>query len=359
MTTPEPATGPGRRSLLTLLPALVAVTLIAAVCGLLTGYKVDLSGPTVSPRAITFANAQTGVLIDRRDSVLGSGARPRGAAPQNTLQTLTSRAQVFASLAAAPSGRESIGRRIGLDGSQVAVQQQFTAAIPRAATDARDQERAAQLLDDRTEVALLLRVDPDSPIVRVYARAPTAGQARAAADAAVAFIGATAVRAATSQRKGAEAFASSIVTRPLGPATGAMVSPNASPQAAVLVGLAVFGVGAALVLRLRRRPAGGPRGGGGVGSSGAAATSADAAAPMPRRPIDGILVRQASRASVPAGRHGNASVAPTGSDPVRRSVPSGDSTLRDAGRPADDVTGHVSRPSTAAHLRRPASEGPS
>lgn len=254
MTTHEPATGPGRRSLLRVVPALVAVALIAVVCGVLTGYRVDLSKPSLTPRAITFADAQTGVLIDRRDSVLGSGARPRGAAPQNTLDTLTSRAQVFASLAAAPSGRASIGRRIGLDADQVAVQQQFTAAIPRVATDARDQERAAQLLDDRTKVSLLLRVDPDSPIIRVYARAPTAAQARRAADAAVAFVGATAVEAATSgKRKGAEAFASSIVTRPLGPATGAMVSPHASPQAAILVGLAVFGIGTALVLRLRRR----------------------------------------------------------------------------------------------------------
>lgn len=350
MTTHEPATGSGRRSLLRLLPALVAVTLIAAVCGLLTGYRVDPSGPTVTPRGITFANAQTGVLVDRRDSVLGSGARPRGAAPQNTLSTLTSRAQVFASLAAAPSGRESIGRRIGLDGSQVAVQQQFTAAIPRAATDARDQERAAQLLDDRTQVSLLLRVDPESPIVRVYARASDATQARRAADAAVDFIGATAVRAATAQRKGAEAFASSIVTRPLGPATGALVSPNASPQAAVLVGLAVFGIGTALVLRLRRRPQDGSGGGDRVVDPASAAVAG--AEPRARRPIDGILVRQVSRETVAAGRTGPGRAADPGAPEESSWSSARDSS--DAG-----AAPQTDRPVRRTSRDRPAAEGPS
>lgn len=257
MTTHDPGAGTGRRrSLLRTLPVLVLVALIAAVCGLLTGYRVSLSPVAAHPRGISFASARTTVLIDRRDSVLGSGAQPRGAAPINTLQTLSSRAQVFATIAASPSGRASIGRRLGLDASQVAVENQLVASIPRSASDPRDKERASQLLDEKTRVSVLLRVDVDSPSISIYVRAPTAAQAERTANATSGAISDSVVRAASEGKSGRQGYSSSLVARPLGNATGAMVSQNAPIQAAILVGLAVFGIGTALVLRLRRRPAG-------------------------------------------------------------------------------------------------------
>jgi hypothetical protein len=255
VTTHDAGAGTGRRrSLLRTLPVLVLVALIAAVCGLFTGYRVSLSPVSVESRGISFASARTTVLIDRRDSVLGSGAQPRGAAPVNTLQTLASRAQVYATLAASPSGRASIARRLDLDPSEVAVEDQLVASIPRSARDPRDKERASQLLDERTKVSVLLRVDVDSPSISVYVRAPTTTLATRTADATAASLTDAVTSAASATKAGRRGYASSLVARPLGNATGAMVSPDAPIQAAIMVGLAVFGIGTALTLRLRRRP---------------------------------------------------------------------------------------------------------
>ena len=220
--------------------AMMLSALIALCCALLTVNRVSLVPPKLESRQMQVATAATHVLLDAQTSVI-TDQDPRA----TNYASLVSRATLYGDLIATPTVRELIGNRIGVPPDQISAVTRLTAGIQREMREPDFEQRANQLLVAKRPYKLDILADPGSPVLSIYAQAPTGPAAMALANAAVASLKDYLKTRAAAHRADP---AQQVVVQQLGSARGAVVNGKSVPEIVVLTFLVAFGTSLALLL---------------------------------------------------------------------------------------------------------------
>jgi len=251
--------------------ALAVVLAVAVACGALVFLRPGLP-PETRQYEVWHADGQ--LLVDTSDSQVVD-ARAIG------IETLAIRAILLGNLIATSPLRDGIAQRAGLDPDELEV-------TPPASTtpETLPPPPVTSDLPDDEATRLTVSTDPNLPIVRVRAEAPSAAEAEGLVDAALAETAeyvesARGGQALPDQRK--------LVVSALGPATARAETRGPGFGTALTVALVVAALGTAGVLALARRGRPGPGG-------------AQAAAANGHAPEGAERVKRAARKRPPAGR---------------------------------------------------------
>ena len=152
-----------------MLAVLVTSTLIAGLCA-----KLNTSGNLV------VGAASTHVLIDDPDASLVD----RTAIPGD-YGTLWKRAVLYGRLMTTPPVLDAIGKRAGIPGDQISGIARITAGAPHSLLQIGSEERANQIRASEAPFRLELQASPTEPILAIYTKAPSLGQAQLLANSAI------------------------------------------------------------------------------------------------------------------------------------------------------------------------------
>jgi uncharacterized protein YceK len=221
--------------------ALVVVP-VALLAGFFTAYRVTaLFPPAVEKKALEQGAARVQMLIDSPSSPLMDTTGDIG--------PLAIRAQIYSRLIRSAPVLEEISRATGIPKETIAIQAIAGNLGRVAGTNKPAGPRANQLLDDRKQDILLASAElvgqNPLPVVSIYTQAPTAQEAMALADGAVAGF-ASFVR--KSEARDRIPRWKRVTVRPLGTAAGGLINEGVNPATAILVFLLVFLVGCGAVL---------------------------------------------------------------------------------------------------------------
>ena len=235
--------------------ALVATLAVSCGVGLIAA--VVNSGLLPLPGAgsrQTFAVAQTHVLLNTPEpSVLG-----REVLGQD-LQTLIKHGALLSGALATPPVIERVAKRAGLPPEEVDASARTTDLIPQAIAEPDSLRRASDIEEVRARYRFEVQARSTSPILDVYAVAPTADEAARLANATVPGLNDYLRDLAAKQGFPADQLA---VLHPLGTARGHVVQSKAAYEIALLTFVTAFGICAGLLWALvvfRRRRARVPR----------------------------------------------------------------------------------------------------
>lgn len=171
-------------------------------------------------RSSVYAAATTQMVVDSPRSALGD--------IQSSLEPFTARAGVFALLMTSPQALDAIGHAAGIPGSEISAAGPPSATLPTLGSTPAQPD---------TPFKLQLNQDPTLPTVDIYAQAPTASQAIALANGAVAGF---ATYLKSLQVQGSVPNGQRVEIRQLGSAIGGMVNSGASNKIAAMVGFVVL-----------------------------------------------------------------------------------------------------------------------
>jgi hypothetical protein len=234
--------GPSPRAL----AAAAALVLLAAAAGMFAGYRVSLSPLALRPRGVEFAAADAKVLVDGAASEL-TGTAPTGAAQATLAGQL---AVTYALYLQSDAASTVLGRAVtGREGVRVAASGPFTLLLNRENNARRAPALAVPVPVDNA-YRLVLDVDGQSPVLSIYAQAPTTRAAVALVDATRALLVRHVAAQESSHPLGPEA---AVVLRPLGPTVGGPVDRGARAQLMGLVAGLVLLAGGVLALARTRR----------------------------------------------------------------------------------------------------------
>jgi hypothetical protein len=221
------------------LKAGVALVLVLAVlAGVWSAYDVSVSPFRLTSKSYTFGAARTDLLVDGSQSALADA--------KVDLKPLSDRALVLSQFLLGDSVRSAIGREAGIPASEIATRGQTNIQQLQTQREAPGEQRATQVLGERSARSVLVRNDQGSPIISLFARGTTPREAeRLANGAAAAATGSVAAL----QRQEHTPERRRVVLRQLGHATGGWVNEGANEVIAALVGTAAF-IGGCIVLLL-------------------------------------------------------------------------------------------------------------
>jgi hypothetical protein len=220
------------------------ILLIAALAATLVAFRPSLSPPALHPRDLALGAAQAEVLVDTRDSQLA------GIPPSSTDGT-KSAAQLavnYALFLQSDHATAVIGEAVGLHGRSVAASGPFTLLLGRESFTAKRPTPPDPILVDR-DYRLLLDVDGERPMLKIYAQAPSVHSAVSLVNAARALL----QRHVREQPARAPANGETVVLRELGPAIGGLVGGGARWQLMAFVFLLIVAIGASLLYARRAR----------------------------------------------------------------------------------------------------------
>ena len=163
------------------LVTLAASVLIALACAVASVSRLSVLPPKFERRDFQTAGAVTHVLVDLDQS----GITDRNA-EWSYFNRVRTRADLLAHLMASDPVLEHIARRANLPPEQIAAVAPITIQTVGALTEPGSEARARDLLLASKPYRLEIQSSPDSPIVDVYAQAPSPAQAEGLANAAVA-----------------------------------------------------------------------------------------------------------------------------------------------------------------------------
>lgn len=232
----------------------------AAVAATLSIYQVGLVPPSLTARTNVFATASTQILVDTPDSAFVDLGQD--------VESLSVRAGVFARFLSSPVAIGLIAREAKLPADAIEGQGPYSQNIPRFELEPTAEQRSSQIIGERALYRLRFENNPGTPIITVFAQAPTYEEASRLADAVPAALRGYVQQI---QRRQGTPARSSVAIRKLGDATGGVVNGSADLQIAALVffvvlaGWCILLVPGATIARGRRpgRPRSqGPRAGG-------------------------------------------------------------------------------------------------
>jgi O-antigen ligase len=202
-----------------------------------------------SPQARQISAASTQVLIDTP----APGLVERRVLPQ-FYDSLVKRAELMGRVMASPPVLERAAKRLGVPADQIGAVSRDTGNIPHALSEPDSEERASEILLSKFPYRLEMQARPGSPIVGVYAQAPTPAAARGLADAVAAALGDQLNALADEQQFPRDRVPT---IHQLGPARGGVVNSKAPYAMIVLTFGVAFGItfavlAAAVALRRRR-----------------------------------------------------------------------------------------------------------
>jgi hypothetical protein len=216
------------------LGVVVVSVLVALVCASLSvrGRELEVAGATTR----VMVDLPTPAVSDQRTTVSDLGG-------------LTVRAELLGSLMTSRPVVERIAQRADIPADQVAAVQVVTAEVDRVFSEDGSEARASKLLDAKKPYRLEVQAKLHTPILDLYAQAPSTAEAERVGDAAVPglrdYLRALAVRQGFRPDAG-------VRLRQLGPARGGMISARGAPKIAALTFVVAFAVSCCLLLLLLR-----------------------------------------------------------------------------------------------------------
>jgi hypothetical protein len=220
---------------------LVRVVVLATVAAVLSAYDVSVSPPGLKSRSLESGAAKLGLILDSRESSLAPRDVPVAA--------LAGRAVFYAELLRSQPMRKSIGERTGVPWQTISIDGQ-TVGQPTIQSDQPGQaQRSVELVQESSSRRLYFTVNPDFPIINLYAQAPTAGEAvrlvQGAADSLTSYTRDLQSKLEVPIPRRAELLQ-------LGDPQGGEVAPGADVGVALIVALAVLLGGCLLILYIPR-----------------------------------------------------------------------------------------------------------
>lgn len=204
---------------------------LSIVVALIVGFRISLSPPSISPRALQLGVASVQVLVDSREtglSELSSGA-------DNQLATLAS---TYTELMNSPRILDPVARAIGVAPQNIGVQEQITQLVPLAQGQPLEPQVGTEILSTRQHYYIDARNDSGSQVVSIFTQAPSGAIAvKMAAAAARALIRYAAVDAHTTHPP---PLSRQVVLRQVGGPYGRTLNRSAALQAAILVGVVLW-----------------------------------------------------------------------------------------------------------------------
>lgn len=214
---------------------LIGVVAISAVVGLLSAGlasgRLGVLPPKLKPSAMSVAAAQTHVLVDTpAPSMLQRRAL------EQDLQTAVKHTELLGRVMVSPQVLDRVAMRAGLPPGSVGGSARTTTSVPDALVQPASEQRAAAIGRSKLPYSVEVQARPTSPVIDVYTRAPSAGEAKRLADAAVPALRAYMSGLAADQQVAVE---ETLVLRQLGEARGSAVNAGAP----VAVGVIAFFLG--------------------------------------------------------------------------------------------------------------------
>ncbi|HEY7456118.1 MAG TPA: hypothetical protein VH703_02485 [Solirubrobacterales bacterium] len=209
---------------------LVAVgAVVALFVALLSIYRIGLFPPSLEGRTNVFAAASSQILVDTPDSAFADLSYD--------LESLDTRASVFARFLASPAAVALIAREARLPADAIEAQGPFELNVPEVQRAPTAERRSSQIIGERALYRLRFENNPSLPIVSVFAQAP---ERREAVRLAAAVPVALRKYIAGIQRQQDTPPERQVEVRPLGATTGGIVNQGANLQIATLVFVVVF-----------------------------------------------------------------------------------------------------------------------
>lgn len=227
----------------------VAISLvIACVAALWSIDRISLAPPGLAPRALDMATASTHVLVDTPNSIMID-------LRQNTygIEDLTNRAILLGNVIASPSVEERIALRAHVPVQLLRIQAPLTPKQASVPVNSQNQRKMTDIVRLNNQYRIDIEVDPEVPMLDIYAQTPSAQSAAALANAAVDELRAYLAGLATTQRTPLKDQTRLVQ---LGRATGTVIDPSARYQMAILAFLLTFLASSATVIFLARVRAG-------------------------------------------------------------------------------------------------------
>lgn len=214
--------------------ALVAlVAAVASVC------ELGLLPPKLEPRPLQTGAAATQAMVDYPQAEK-SGRTPVAELSRGVdVLALSDRARPLAQTMASAPVLARIGRRIGVDPGSISATPQMPDSVPRVMIEPDAEQRANGILAASAPYRLEVRAKDGFPVLDLYARAPSAGEAERLADASIAGLNAELRHLA---RERALPATDLVRLTQLGAARGGPVDSTAPMMIAGLTFLVVFGV---------------------------------------------------------------------------------------------------------------------
>jgi len=215
-------------------------TAIAAVAAFLSVYSVGLFPPSLHARTNVFASASSQILVDTPDSAFADLSYD--------LESLDTRASVFARFLASPAAVALIAHEAKLPVDAIEAQGPFELNLPEVQQAPTAEKRSSQIIGEGALYRLRFENNPSLPIVTVYAQAPGRDEAVALAAAAPAALRDYIDRLQNRQHT---PRSQRVEIRQLGRADGAIVNQGANLQIATLVFIVVLGAWCMLLIPAR------------------------------------------------------------------------------------------------------------
>jgi hypothetical protein len=204
--------------------------LVAAFAAFLSVYRVGVFPPSLQARTNVFASASSQILVDTPDSAFADLSYD--------LESLDTRATVFARFLASPAAVALIAREAKLPLDAIEAQGPYELNLPEVQQAPTAEKRSSQIIGEGALYRLRFENNPSLPIVSVFAQAPGRDEAIALAAAAPAALRGYIDRI---QERQHTPRSQRVEIRQLGKATGAIVNKGANLQIATLVFLVVLG----------------------------------------------------------------------------------------------------------------------
>lgn len=201
--------------------------LVAAVAGIFSVYRLE--GTKLVSRSLQYSSASTQVLVDTPSSVLGNVSQ--------SLESLNTRAEVYANFMASPTVLKLIGEQAGISGEQIYAAGPVNANEPRVVQEPTALKRNVEITGETNPYRLNFESQANIPTITINSQAPTTAQAVRLANAA-----ATGLQLYVTGLEHASGIrgSSRITIRILGTAHGAVVDGGISKAMTTIVFIAVF-----------------------------------------------------------------------------------------------------------------------
>jgi hypothetical protein len=222
------------------------LAVLAVIAAILLTFQISLSPFSLRPKALQLGVAGTSVLIDGRNSSLGS--------VHGDSKRFDTLAADYAALMNSEPLIAPIARAIHANPNEVGVQVQITNRVPLSQSQPLEPQVGTEILATRRHYYLVARVQSGTQVVQLYGQAPSGAVAVTMVQAAVKSLRSyvhsadVSARAPRSER---------IVIRSLGHIYGRTLNRHVSQEAAVLIAVVgwVLAMNAVITIRGQARRA--------------------------------------------------------------------------------------------------------
>lgn len=197
---------------------------IAAIAAVVSVFQVGIAPPSLTSRTNEFGTGSTQILVDTPNSSFANLAEE--------VTPLNYRASVFARFLASPAAIDLIAREANLPSDAIEGQGPYEQGQPLFVIEPTAEKRSSQIIGERALYRLRFENNPNTPLITVYAQAPTGDEAIRLADAVPAALKSYVHQIQVAQKTPPKRR---VTIRQLGEATGGTVNAGVNVQIAALV----------------------------------------------------------------------------------------------------------------------------